>query len=554
MLKRISLAAIVALWCAFLVSSSDAQVTTWFRANFDVLGSANLYNFGNRYAQDAAHPWVATHLPTGGWNGTGGAHVTVKGCTAATGRPCNTSENQFNIGWQTPPIGTPLGRPFQIGDSAFLRFRIKFDPDFVYAIGASGAKFILWGQTRTTPNSRWIVHLFPPTANPGCTLGFPAYGDGGMGWTPPASIWYQAASWGLPSFVANSPFAGFTSHVNVGWSCNPAVLVHGSDRTPALKPQANGAAPVDGWYHLQFQATSGADGTADFRTWANNNNQATPSAEHLNMVEGLGVTGWSGVIEVGGYWGVGQSQDVGYTIDDFEAGGTFDPNWYPTGQPPPPTCTTTPDVSAITYTAAGGSKAVNVAANLPTCVWSSTEALSWLSAAPASVTGSGPVVVTADPNTGTATRVGTITVAGRVISVAQPGTPPPPCTFTVSPTSAQVAASGGSGTLAVTASAATCTWTGTSAAAWLTLSDGSGTGTGEVIYAAVANPGLSRSGVLTIGGQAVTISQDGTPLPTTLTTRCAVDVTTEIGTGAVTGIAVVQPCPPEAAAARGRRR
>ena len=54
------------------------------------------------------------------------------------------------------------------------------------------------------------------------------------------------------------------------------------------KPQARGEAPADGWYHLQFQAVSGAAGTADFRTWANNNNQTSPSSERLSAARPRG--------------------------------------------------------------------------------------------------------------------------------------------------------------------------------------------------------------------------------------------------------------------------
>jgi hypothetical protein len=541
MLKRISLVAIVALWCAFTVSSTDAQVSTWFRADFN--GTGGLYNFANRFAQSAT-TWTTDHRATGGWNGSGGAHVVVKGCNASTGRPCNTSENQFNIGWQTPAI------PWT-GTTGFYRFRIKFDPNTVFTPGAFGAKFTLHGSSGS---NRWIDHLMPPYANNGCTIGFESYSF--MGWTPPASQWHQASHWGLPAFSRGAgPYAGFNPNVNIGWSCAPAALVHGSD-VPAVKPQNNGAAPVDGWYHRQVQVITGAAGQAGFRTWMNNNNQSAPSSERVNLPEALSASALNQGVYVGGYWGIGQSQDIGFVIDDFEVGPTFDPTWYPGGTqpPPPPTCTTTPDVSSITYTAPGGSKAVNVAANLPTCAWSSTEALSWLAVAPVSVTGSGQVLVTADPNPGTATRVGTVTVAGRVISVSQPGTPaPPPCTFMVTPPSATVAAVGGSGTLSVTATAPTCTWTGSSAAAWLTLSDGSGTGTGEVIYSAAANPGLSRTGVLTIGGQTVMVSQDGAPVVPPPPTPFRVCTEATIQGETATGVRTI-PCPETASAARGRKR
>lgn len=316
-----------------------AQVTTWFRANYENLNEAgsNMYNFANRFAQSST-TWTTDHQPTGGWNGSGGAHVVVKGCPNGG---CNTSTHQYNIGWQTPSIP----RTFSMGESAYIRFRIKFDPNTVFPRDQWGAKFILWGTTGTAPNSRWIIHLFPAMANGGCTLGF-NYGD--MGWAPPSAYWTSYQHWGLPANFNQSPvdaqYASFQSNVNIGWSCNPGVLVTRSNHPAPPKPQNAGAAPINGWYHLQFQATSGANLTADFRTWANNNNQASPSSEHLNMADGLGVTGWNGAISVGGYWGTEMATDIGFTIDDFEVGPTFDPNWYPGGgsNPPPPVQPTQP--------------------------------------------------------------------------------------------------------------------------------------------------------------------------------------------------------------------
>jgi hypothetical protein len=326
--RRILLAAAVFLGLLLIAreprDAVHAQSAVWFRASFDNLHEAgtNMYNFANRYAQSAT-TWQTDHRPTGGWRNSGGAHVVVKGCTAAAGRPCNTSENQFNIGWVTPPIG----RSFVIGDAVFLRFRIKFDPGTVLPVDGQpiGAKFALWGQTRTTPNSRWIIHLEPALHNQGCTLGF---NYGWLGWTPPAGTWYTPAHWGLPNF-ATGRFFSFQSNVNVSWDCHPAVLVHASDASPARKPNANGAAPIDGWYHLQFQAVSGLSGGGAFRTWANTNVQSAPSSERVGLPDGLGVTGWNDAVYFGGYWGIAQIADIGFTVDDLEVGPTFDPSWYP---------------------------------------------------------------------------------------------------------------------------------------------------------------------------------------------------------------------------------
>jgi hypothetical protein len=315
---------------------AHAQSSPWFRADFNNLNQSgtNMYNFANRYAQSTT-TWQTSHLATGGWNGSGAPRVQVFGCSGGAG--CNTAEHQFNIGWVTPAVGGSR----QMGDSVFIRYRMKIEPNSRFVMDQFGAKFILFGQSSGSPNSRWIIHLLPPKENQGCTLGFESYPY--FPWTPPSFTWVRAAQWGLPGDFGSATgdrYAGFQSSVNIGWSCVPSVLLAPSDHArPVPKPQSRGEAPTDGWYHLQFQATSGAAGQAAFRIWANNNAQSSPSTERTNLPDGLGVTGWNGGVEVGGYWGTGQTGTIGFVIDDFEIGPTFDPNWFPgtTIRPNPPT-------------------------------------------------------------------------------------------------------------------------------------------------------------------------------------------------------------------------
>ena len=123
-------------------------------------------------------------------------------------------------------------------------------------------------------------------------------------------------------------YASFGSHINIGWSCNPGVLLTRSDHAaPVPKPQNYGEAAVDGWTHLQFEAVPNPQEQTTFRTWANNNNQAMPSSERTEMRDGLGIVGWDGSVDVVGYWGIADNPDIGFIIDDFEIGPVFDPNW-----------------------------------------------------------------------------------------------------------------------------------------------------------------------------------------------------------------------------------
>jgi hypothetical protein len=58
---------------------------------------------------------------------------------------------------------------------------------------------------------------------------------------------------------------------------------------------------------------------------------------------------------------------------------------------------------------------------------------------------------------------------------------------------------------------ATGTWTATTNATWLHLSSAnqSGTGSTNVVFSYDANPGATRSGTLTVGGQTLTVTQAG---------------------------------------------
>ncbi len=308
-------------------AGGSASVITWFRADFSDLNAngSKLYNFANRSPQSAT-TWETRHTDDQGWRGSPAPHVTIHGC-AADDPSCSKSGHQFHAGWVTAPLkNAPVS-----GDRAYVRFRIKFDAGARFPLEKFMAKFILFGTTRTTPNSRWIIHLTPALSNAGGSLGFDySY----MGWAPPAGVWHRYGDWGLsgdfhqPAVVGR--YASFQSNVNIGWSCNPGVLVTASDHPgPVPKPQATGSAAVDGWTHLQFEAVSGPDGKADFRTWANAPRQSAPSSERLDMPDGLGVIGWQAGVNVVGYWGTADMPDLGFILDDFEIGPDFDPGWAP---------------------------------------------------------------------------------------------------------------------------------------------------------------------------------------------------------------------------------
>jgi hypothetical protein len=142
------------------------------------------------------------------------------------------------------------------------------------------------------------------------------------------------------------------------------------------------------------------------------------------------------------------------------------------------------------------------------CSWTATSnATGWITVnSGSSGTGNGTVGYTVAANTSTGARTGTLTVAGKTVTIDQSGT----CSFTVSPMSQSPAAAGGSFTSTVT-TATGCVWGTASNAAWITVSSGtSGSGNGSVVYAVAANTSTaSRTGTLMIAGKTVTVTQAG---------------------------------------------
>jgi hypothetical protein len=83
------------------------------------------------------------------------------------------------------------------------------------------------------------------------------------------------------------------------------------------------------------------------------------------------------------------------------------------------------------------------------------------------------------------------------------------CTYSIAPGSIALGAGTASGTFGVTA-AGGCAWSAASNASWLTTSS-SGSGNGTVSYSVAANSGATpRTGTITVGGQAFTVTQSAT--------------------------------------------
>ena len=140
------------------------------------------------------------------------------------------------------------------------------------------------------------------------------------------------------------------------------------------------------------------------------------------------------------------------------------------------------------------------------CVWSAVSQMSWVSiTSGAQGTGSGIINYAVDLNNSGASRMGVMSVSGRMSTISQTANP---CPSTVEPAAATIPAAGATGTLTVTI-AAGCPWFATSQVPWITIMTGaSGNGNGQVQYVVAANStGAERVGTLTVAGQTITITQ-----------------------------------------------
>ncbi len=163
-------------------------------------------------------------------------------------------------------------------------------------------------------------------------------------------------------------------------------------------------------------------------------------------------------------------------------------------------CTASLSPERVEMAAAGGpgATAVTVGAG---CAWTAVSAASWDSriVSGAAGTGNGNVGFQVTPSS-SGSRTGTLTIAGRTLTVTQAGAA---CTHTIAPDQRNVGAAGGTFDVAVTGPAG-CPWTAASQAAWITVRE-SGNGTAQV--SVVPNTGAARTGTVTIAGRTLTVTQ-----------------------------------------------
>jgi uncharacterized protein (TIGR03437 family) len=161
------------------------------------------------------------------------------------------------------------------------------------------------------------------------------------------------------------------------------------------------------------------------------------------------------------------------------------------------------------------------------CVWNAASGVNWITVGDpvpgyATGTGNGSFSFSIAANSCYSSRTGGITVeagwatpqasvaGSQQYMVTQSGSD---SNLTVSPASLTLTSAGGTGTVQVT-TAATCSWSATSNVSWMKITNISVTsGNGFVAYQVLANTSAVRTGMLQIGPQTVTVTQQAAPAP-----------------------------------------
>jgi uncharacterized protein (TIGR03437 family) len=171
------------------------------------------------------------------------------------------------------------------------------------------------------------------------------------------------------------------------------------------------------------------------------------------------------------------------------------------------TCAYSIDQGAQSFGATGGNSSLGLLTSALNCPWLAESTVDWITIAPAGVqTGTGVVNLMVAPNPNSASRIGTVWIGGKGLTIRQDGLT---CSFTVSPKSIAVPPAGVTGaTISVTANAPDCQWTATAGASWMLVGGGgSGAGSGSVTYTVGVNAGRLRTGTIAVAGQIVYVNQ-----------------------------------------------
>lgn len=172
-------------------------------------------------------------------------------------------------------------------------------------------------------------------------------------------------------------------------------------------------------------------------------------------------------------------------------------------------CAFTVTANNSAFTSSGGVGTVSVETS-SVCGWTAISNSNFITINSGAVaSGTGTVSFTVAPTTGIA-RAGAITVAGQVVTINQSAGNG--CSYTLTPATKNFPANGGSGSFAV-ATSSECTWAPTISDSFISVLFSSGNqGNGTINFTVAANTQpIQRTGTITVGGRAFTVTQDAAP-------------------------------------------
>jgi titin len=172
---------------------------------------------------------------------------------------------------------------------------------------------------------------------------------------------------------------------------------------------------------------------------------------------------------------------------------------------------------------------VSVSSDIATCPWTATSSVPWATIVeyyplqgPGYVGYFTGVDINVAPNTGAASRSGSVTVAGQVFPFTQPGGST--CDYALDPASVTISSAGATGTVAVTATSSSCAYDAAPDSPWITMPNGdyaSPTGNAVLNYTVGPNTGAAQTGYILVGGEPFQINQQAPSCYFTLSANSA---------------------------------
>ena len=166
-------------------------------------------------------------------------------------------------------------------------------------------------------------------------------------------------------------------------------------------------------------------------------------------------------------------------------------------------CNLSASTSTLNFSASAGNQTVNISSN---STWTVSESMTWLTVTPSSGSNNGSITVSTIINPGIA-RSGLITLTaacGTVITITV--NQAAPCNLSASTSTLNFSASAGNQTVNISSNS---TWTVSESLSWVTVTPSSGSNNGSITVSATTNPGIARSGIITLTtacGTALTIT------------------------------------------------